>query len=201
MHTPMHKIDWFKLYKFKTQGKLLFDLEETRKQELPFFKLVKKFVKRKGRILDAGTGLGRMALLLSLSGYSVTAIDKDERMLAVAKRNAVANKGKVRFSKGDLTNLKFRKNAFDAIVHQGIIEHYSVLQARRILRHHLSIAPLVIFSVPVHAHKTHGYFKGDGIKRNLKSVSELRKLLKGFNLLEIKVAVGRTRNLMAVVAR
>ncbi|MFH1106386.1 MAG: class I SAM-dependent methyltransferase [Candidatus Micrarchaeota archaeon] len=203
-HTPMHEIDWHKLYSGKTGGKLLFDgkaLEEYRRQEKPFAELVKRHAGSGQRGLDAGCGLGRMTLLLSLEGYCMTALDRDRRMLEIAEKNVNANGGKADFVAGDLTSLEFPADSFDFIVHQGILEHYSEEEAKDILRHHLSVARLVAFSVPIAGEKTKVYFGGDSIERNVRDFDGWMKALAGFKVAEAFEAQQRSFNLLAAITR
>ncbi|MFH1750066.1 MAG: class I SAM-dependent methyltransferase [Candidatus Micrarchaeota archaeon] len=202
--TPIYEIDWHALYLQKTSGKPVFGKTYLRKLvllEKPFISVVNKYLRRGARILDAGSGLGRVSLLLSLEGYKLTALDCSWKMLSIARKNVKRNGGKARFILGDLTKLPFKQGAFDAIVHQGILEHFSSRKAKSIIKHHLNIAPLVIFSVPLRSSRTDDYFSGDGARRNLMRISEWRKLLMGFKVLEMKGAPQRTLNMIAVISR
>ncbi|MFH1200086.1 MAG: class I SAM-dependent methyltransferase, partial [Candidatus Micrarchaeota archaeon] len=200
----MHEIDWHALYSRKTGGNLVFDakmLEEYRRQEAPFVELVKKYAGKGARGLDAGCGLGRMALLLALEGYRMTALDKDTRMLELAQKNIAGNGASADFVEGDLASLPFGPDSFDFIVHQGILEHYSEQEAKAILRHHLSVAPLVIFSVPIEGERTVAYFGGDTIERNIRGLSQWKQELREFNAAEILEAKMRSTNMLAAIKR
>ncbi|HLC48676.1 MAG TPA: class I SAM-dependent methyltransferase [Candidatus Norongarragalinales archaeon] len=200
----MPKIDWHALYAWKTGGNLVFSkskFEELKLLERPFISLVKKYVPEGGRILDAGCGLGRACMLLSLAGYKMTGVDKDRRMLAIARRNVSKFGGKARFALADLTLLPFKRDSFDAITHQGILEHYYAGQAKAILAHHLKIAPLVIFSVPIKSPHTSRYFSSDRFERNIRSVGDWKRTLGKFHVLALSEATQRTHNMIAVISR
>ncbi|MFH1200538.1 MAG: class I SAM-dependent methyltransferase [Candidatus Micrarchaeota archaeon] len=200
----MHEIDWHALYSRKTGGNLLFNekmLEEYRRQEAPFVELVKRHAGKGARGLDAGCGLGRMALLLSLEGYRMTALDKDARMLELAQKNVVGNGGNADFIEGDLASLPYEPDSFDFIIHPGILEHYSEQQAKEILHRHLSVAPLVIFSVPIEGERTVAYFGGDTIERNIRGISQWKRELEEFNAAEILEAKMRSTNMLAAIKR
>lgn len=68
-------------------------------------------LKKDYKILDVGTGTGKMAYAFAKRGYEVIGVDLSEAMLNVANKN---NKYKnLRFQVGDATNLKFDDNSFD----------------------------------------------------------------------------------------
>ena len=68
-------------------------------------------------ILDAGTGTGYFAILLSMEGHRVTGIDLTESMLEEAKDLAPRHgAGSAIFLKADATETGFEDQCFDAIV-------------------------------------------------------------------------------------
>lgn len=77
----------------------------------------------KGRplhILDAGTGPAFLAIILSLSGCTVTALDFSSDMLKEAAANAEREGASVSFAQGDVMNLPFPDDTFDAIVTRNV---------------------------------------------------------------------------------
>lgn len=68
------------------------------------------------RVLDIGTGPGFFAILLAEKGYSVTAIDYTESMLAEAKSNAGSLAKAIHFLRMNAEELIFENNSFDVIV-------------------------------------------------------------------------------------
>ncbi|MFH0971338.1 MAG: class I SAM-dependent methyltransferase, partial [Candidatus Micrarchaeota archaeon] len=109
--------------------------------------------------------------------------------------------GKAELVLANLKHLPFKAGKFDAIVHQGILEHFTEKGAIAIIRHHLSLAPLVIFSVPVRSPYTEDYFSSDSVGRNLHPREKWGKMLGSFNVKEMKVAKQRTTNLLVVISR
>lgn len=76
---------------------------------------------RKGlKILDAGTGPGFFACILSEEGHQVTAIDYSDAMIACARDNAMKLGVSAKFEKMDLNNLKFQDAEFDVIVTRNV---------------------------------------------------------------------------------
>ena len=68
------------------------------------------------RILDAGTGTGYFAILLSLQGHQVTGIDLTEAMLKEAEETAQDYHADARFLRMDAQALDFPDASFDVIV-------------------------------------------------------------------------------------
>jgi 2-polyprenyl-3-methyl-5-hydroxy-6-metoxy-1,4-benzoquinol methylase len=75
------------------------------------------------RILDVGTGTGRVALLLAHGAARVTAIDASEEMLAIARRRAADGLVKVRFQQGDAHYLDFPDRDFEVVVAFRLLMH------------------------------------------------------------------------------
>jgi len=75
------------------------------------------------RILDVGTGTGRVAILLAHGAARVTAVDASEQMLAIGRRRAADALVKVRFQLGDAHQLDFPDRDFDAVVAFRLLMH------------------------------------------------------------------------------
>ena len=75
------------------------------------------------RILDMGCGGGILTEYLAREGFSVTGIDQSAGALAVARRHAAMMGLPVNYLQGDVYNLGFADECFDAVVSCDFLEH------------------------------------------------------------------------------
>lgn len=119
---------------------------------------------RKGlRILDAGTGPGFFACILSEEGQKVTAIDYSDAMIACARDNAGKLGVFAEFKKMDLNLLEFEDEEFDVIVTRNVtwtLEYPQQVYSewKRILKKN---GLLLIYDANWHLH----FFNEDMLKR------------------------------------
>ena len=71
---------------------------------------------RRLKILDAGTGAGFFAAILSKLGHEVTGIDMSQKMLTEAKKNLRELKLSAKFRRMNAQALEFPDETFDAVV-------------------------------------------------------------------------------------
>jgi ubiquinone/menaquinone biosynthesis C-methylase UbiE len=83
------------------------------------------------RVLDVGTGTGRVAIALSTRGAAVTGIDASGDMLNVARRRASEERLSIEFLEGDAHALAWPDRAFDAVICFRVLMH--VPDWRRVL--------------------------------------------------------------------
>jgi ubiquinone/menaquinone biosynthesis C-methylase UbiE len=76
------------------------------------------------RVLDVACGTGRHAVRVADEGAYVTALDRSEEMLAVAR----AKTDRVRWLRGDLDRLPFDDSAFDVVLCALVFEHVAQIQ-------------------------------------------------------------------------
>ena len=68
------------------------------------------------RILDAGTGTGYLALLLTRLGHTIIGVDSAPAMIQRAYETAAARGERIEFRIGDCRRLDFEDESFDAVV-------------------------------------------------------------------------------------
>ncbi len=105
---------------------------------------------RPSKILEVGTGSGGMSIFLGWLGLDITGIDIDPEVVAKAETEAAELHSSAKFEVADTFHLPYGDNTFDLIFHQGLMEHFSDSDIRRILAEQLRVARRVVLSVPNH---------------------------------------------------
>ena len=110
---------------------------------------------RLGDVLDAGSGDGAIAQLLSQRARSVTCLDRSERVMAAA-RARLARERNVRFTVGDLHSLAFGDEQFDHVLLFNVLTYAHsparvIAEAARVLRRP---GDLVLVTLEAHQHQT-----------------------------------------------
>jgi ubiquinone/menaquinone biosynthesis C-methylase UbiE len=85
--------------------------EGSRSTIIPF---LQRYVSSSSRVLDAGCGDGYGSYKLSRQGYNVIGVDLSKQM--VEKANGRISGETLRFVQGDLVNLPFQSEEFDAVM-------------------------------------------------------------------------------------
>ena len=75
-------------------------------------------------ILEVGAGSGRDSVRLVNMGGRIFVVDYAESSLAVVRREALAAGVEVHLVCGDATAMPFKDACFDALFHQGLMEHF-----------------------------------------------------------------------------
>jgi len=135
----------YKLFSFKTSDE--HDLEQwdnrSLEGEMESFEgrtLVRIFGKflngSKSDILEGGCGFGAWCEWFQKKGHHIVGIEYDKKIVSQAKKF----KDDVAVELGDITDLKFEDNSFDAYISLGVIEHFehgpekALEEAHRILK-------------------------------------------------------------------
>jgi 2-polyprenyl-3-methyl-5-hydroxy-6-metoxy-1,4-benzoquinol methylase len=202
----MRDKNWYEHYTKKLGGKLILDrkgFEKNLENDRPFIEILKTHVKHGSKILEIGCGLGRNTISMSLKGYEILTVDRDEKMLRTAKKNVKKWGKRTRFKKANIREIDkiFKNRKFDACVHQSVMEHFEKNEISFLLKKQLKIAEKVIFSVPLKTKRNKDYFKGGLIKyRNLWSGDYwIKNILKDFRIIDHKLIRQRTDNLVIVL--
>lgn len=101
-----------------------------------------------GQLVEVGAGSGTVAVHLAARGYNSTIVDSSTEMLLTARAVRDAIGVDMKIINADLRHLPFPDNSFDVIYSHGVMEHFCDADIEKILRHHLRIAPTVVFAVP-----------------------------------------------------
>ena len=78
-----------------------------------------KYLNKGDKVLDAGCGFGRDSFFLAKHGFEVWGVDISSKAIKRAKRNFKARN--LHFSVGDIQNLDFKDNFFDAVYSGGVL--------------------------------------------------------------------------------
>jgi ArsR family transcriptional regulator len=109
---------------------------------------------RLGDVLDAGSGDGAIAQLLSPRARSVTCLDRSERVMAAA-RARLGRERNVRFTVGDLHELGFADESFNHVLLFNVLTYAHtparvLAEAARVLR---PKGDLVVVTLEAHQHE------------------------------------------------
>jgi ubiquinone/menaquinone biosynthesis C-methylase UbiE len=161
------------------------------------------FKNKKGKFLEAGSGIGNYVVIFSKLGFQVTGVEIDKKRIALAKENLRKYKVKAKIIQGDIRDLDFKDNSFDYVFSHGVVEHFPETQtALKELNRVLKKKGEAMISVP----NTYTFFTLTKLlqitidkifKTNLWkggyetsfSISQFKKMLEkaGFHILEIRV--------------
>ena len=195
----MQSKSWYEA--FKGWGNTIFTekyfraCKEMTIQDLKFYG---RHIKKGGRILDMGCGIGSTAVSLSALGYSVVGIDNDKKVFEVVKQNAKNFGGEIEIIEKDVFDVDkiFENDSFDACYSGGVLEHFDEDGIRKLIRLQLKLAPVVLADMPVKTKATMqhygiteenavGNIAPDGIYRNVWSEDYwIKNILRGFNVVD-----------------
>ncbi|MFX0024317.1 MAG: class I SAM-dependent methyltransferase [Candidatus Hermodarchaeota archaeon] len=78
------------------------------------------YIPKNGKILDGGCGFGKWVIYLNKLGYDIIGVDNNEQ--SINKLKKYDNSLKVEL--GDILNLNYPDNFFDAYISMGVVEHF-----------------------------------------------------------------------------
>ncbi|WP_035587202.1 class I SAM-dependent methyltransferase [Hippea jasoniae] len=131
-----HNIElWEEVYKWnkKERNYLVYPDEEV-------VRIIKKFFLPRNvkSVLDVGCGSGRHTLALLREGFSVTAVDTSETALGILKslvNNFKENiNDKLKIMQGDIKNMPFNNNSFDAILCWGVLHYLDTEELKKAIK-------------------------------------------------------------------
>jgi len=114
--------------------------------ETPAKDLFLAYIPKGGRVIDGGCGFGKWVIYLKQRGYDIVGIDNNE--IAIARLKDFDGSLQVEF--GDILDIHYPDNAFDAYISMGVVEHFedgplpALKEAYRVLK----ADGLIFVSVP-----------------------------------------------------
>ncbi|CAK0781495.1 UbiE/COQ5-like protein methyltransferase [Gammaproteobacteria bacterium] len=194
------QIDWYRHYMEHKRVAPLHpgDLERQLQSDAPFLEMVAKQVPSAGQILECGCGLARTAMSMAHTGYRITLLDHDPRLLEQVRISARQLALTMNYLQGDFFRLdeSVQDKSFDGVTHQGVLEHYDSAEILVIIAQQLRVAPVVVCSVPIKTPYNLEYFQ-DNLYRNLwPEVVWRERLHPAFQVVESLVVRQRTDNLI-----
>ena len=116
--------------------------------KLPYIhELTRKLKKYKvKKVLDLGCGSGWLTIFISKYGFEVTGIDTAKPAVELGKIWASEDNANVNLLVGDILNLPFKEDTFDAAVCNSVLEHFRSDQAKVLFEKiHKVLAPQGFF--------------------------------------------------------
>jgi ubiquinone/menaquinone biosynthesis C-methylase UbiE len=117
---------WNRMFKEDSYKISLKDISRIGKSQ--HIKYILKYAKPHAEILEAGCGSAKFGFALSLRGFKVTVLDYSEhiiRNVAVLLEQLIQKYNiKLIPAKGDIARLNFKKNSFDIVFNEGVVEHW-----------------------------------------------------------------------------
>lgn len=99
-------------------------------------KIFKEHLPKKGKILEAGCGLGKWIITLSQEGYDIEGVDTNKYALQKLRKHYP----RAKVQTADVRNLPYEREMFDAYLSLGVVEHFkegpqeALREAHRVLK-------------------------------------------------------------------
>lgn len=136
------------------------------------------YMPKKGKIVDAGCGLGRYVAYLSKLGYEIEGIELESDTIKIIKKFMPS----LNIKQGDITKLEYPDNSISGVICLGVVEHFiqgpevPLKEIWRILKpNHFAVITVPSLNyIRLLKYKSGYYF----LKVRLKQVNAIRKLFK-----------------------
>ncbi len=95
-----------------------------------------KYLDKSNKIIDAGCGFGKWVIFLNTRGYSIIGVDNSDLAIEILK----SFNQSLQVETGDVLNLRYPDNYFDAYISMGVVEHFedgpllALQEAHRVLK-------------------------------------------------------------------
>ncbi|MBX9877723.1 MAG: methyltransferase domain-containing protein [Candidatus Obscuribacterales bacterium] len=108
----------------------------TQMPDLPYLESIPAALKTHGcqTVLDLGCGSGWLSIYLARLGFSVTGIDIAHQAIHLARSWAKDEHLKITFETGDITDMSYVEDTFDAVVANSIFEHLTYHLAEQTIK-------------------------------------------------------------------
>ncbi len=108
----------------------------TQMPDLPYLESIPANLKKHGcqTVLDLGCGSGWLSIYLARLGFSVTGIDIAHQAIHLARSWAKDEHLKITFETGDITDMSYVEDTFDAVVANSIFEHLTYHLAEQTIK-------------------------------------------------------------------
>jgi 2-polyprenyl-3-methyl-5-hydroxy-6-metoxy-1,4-benzoquinol methylase len=155
--------DWSDFYKKEIEKgeNLQKFVEEKIRRKILLIKKIQKYSSKQGRLLETGCGSGVSCCYFSKLGYHIFGIDKDKKILELAKDIANKLNCSITFKKMDIKHLNFPEKHFDVVFSSGVLEHFYDEEIISIINEQLRVGKTVVFSVPSYYLKDKNRLYGD----------------------------------------
>lgn len=110
--------------------------------------LIRKYLKEGDKVLDLGCGTGRISMPIYHHGCKLSVMDNSEGMLEVFKEKNPKEARHIEFKIGDVCNIPWPDNTFDAITAITVVRHFpEYIDVIKEMRRVVKPGGLIIFEV------------------------------------------------------
>lgn len=88
----------------------------TEERDKDYIDFIRKHISKEQKILDVACGYGRMTIPLAKLGYDIEGVDLTPNFIKDAIKFAKEKHLKIKFKVGDMRDLHYRNNSFDAVI-------------------------------------------------------------------------------------
>jgi len=131
------------------------------KEKKPLLDRIMKYSKNNKTILEAGCGSAANSIFLANNQRKVTCLDKDNKMLELAKKNSKNFYNKPLFMNKNISELENKDGNFDVSFSHGVLEHYRDKEIINLINKQLKVAKHIIISIPSNFFRQEQAINGD----------------------------------------
>jgi len=110
-----------------------------------FYKILKRFINKKYKILECGSSTGHISYRLAKEGYDVTLLDIRQKSIGIAKKNFSKDKIRAKFICSDIFE---HNNKYDFVWSSGLIQCYNDKRKEELIKKIASISNRMLLFYP-----------------------------------------------------